>query len=75
MNKLSAEEEDEVARCRRVREELDRQCTTLDDAFKRLDNMAKSRKRRGAARATQARRVRLAQQSPTRKATRSLRSK
>ena len=47
MNKPQPEEEDEAARCRHVRDELDRQLGTLAAAFVRLERLAKLRKRRG----------------------------
>jgi hypothetical protein len=47
MNKLLLGQEDEVARCRRVRDEMDRRLKTLDVAFARLEALAKLRKRRG----------------------------
>ena len=47
MNRLPPEEEDEVARCRRVRDELDKRFGTLDAAFARLERLARLRTRRG----------------------------
>jgi hypothetical protein len=44
MTKLPPEEEDEVARCRRVREEFDKRFKTLDEMF---DYCACLRKQRG----------------------------
>ena len=52
MNRLPPEEEDEVARCRRVRDELDRRFGTLDAAFARLERLARLRKRRDVRTAT-----------------------
>ena len=46
MSKLLSEEEDEVARCRRVRDEMDARFRTLDQAFARLEELARLRKRR-----------------------------
>jgi len=47
MSKLLSEEEDEVTRCRRVRDEMDARFGTLDKAFARLEELARLRKRRG----------------------------
>lgn len=49
MNKQPIEDkdEDEVTRCRRVREELDKRFNTLDEAFAHLEKLAELRKRRG----------------------------
>lgn len=52
MNRLPPEEEDEVARCRRVRDELDKRFGTLDAAFARLERLARLRKRRDVRTAT-----------------------
>ena len=46
MTKLPPEEEDEVVRCRRMREEFDKRFKTLDEMF---DYCARLRKRRGAS--------------------------
>jgi hypothetical protein len=47
MGKLLQEEEDEVLRCRRVRDQMDRRFRTLDEAFARLEALAKLRSRPG----------------------------
>ena len=47
MSKLLSEEEDEVTRCRRVRDDMDARFGTLDKAFARLEELARLRKRRG----------------------------
>jgi hypothetical protein len=39
-------EEDEVTRCRRMRDELDKRFKTLDEAFAHLAHLAKLRKQR-----------------------------
>ncbi len=46
MTRFSQDEEDEVVRCRRVREDMDRRFSSLDDAFARLESLAKQRKRK-----------------------------
>ena len=59
MNRVLMGEEDEVARCRRVRDEMDRRLKTLDVAFARLEALAKRRKPRGV-RSAKARAQRIA---------------